>query len=103
MKPHMLMLVVSALAAAAVEPKLAVPEGFVVERAARADALRFPMFAALTEDGRLFLTESSGNDLYEELQKQTRACRISVLKDADGKELAKHDDLAHARRRLANR
>jgi putative heme-binding domain-containing protein len=41
------------------------------------------MFAALDDRGRLFLTESSGLDLYAELQKQTRKCRIRLLEDKD--------------------
>ena len=84
MKPHLWMLLFCSCALPAAEPKLTAPDGFVVERAAPTNALRFPMFAALSDNGRLFVTESSGNDLYEELQKQTRSCRISVLKDADG-------------------
>src|SRR5262245_61300410 len=42
------------------------------------------MFATLDEKGRLYVTESSGGDLYDELQKTTRSCRISVLEDRDG-------------------
>src|SRR6185436_11148666 len=81
MKPFLLALVIAATAAA---ESLRVPEGFVVERAAPTNIVRFPMFGALAEDGRLFVTESSGGDLYAELQKQTRGCRVSVLRDADG-------------------
>ncbi len=42
------------------------------------------MFAAFDDRGRLFVAESSGGDLYDELQKQTRRCRIRLLEDADG-------------------
>src|SRR2546422_347455 len=42
------------------------------------------MFATLDDKGRLYVTESSGGDLYGELQKLARTCRISVLKDRDG-------------------
>ncbi len=41
------------------------------------------MFAALDDRGRLFVAESSGLDLYAELQKQTRKCRIRFLEDKD--------------------
>ena len=58
--------------------------GFRVEQAAGPPAVRFPMFAAFDEGGRLYVAESSGGDLYDELQKQTRRCRISVLEDRDG-------------------
>lgn len=42
------------------------------------------MFACLDESGRMYVAESSGLDLYAELQKLTRRCRISVLEDKDG-------------------
>jgi putative heme-binding domain-containing protein len=42
------------------------------------------MFATFDDRGRLYVTESSGGDLYQELIDQTRACRISVLEDRDG-------------------
>jgi putative membrane-bound dehydrogenase-like protein len=42
------------------------------------------MFAAFDERGRLFVAESSGLDLYTELQAQTRKCRIRLLEDRDG-------------------
>lgn len=58
-----------------------VPEGFSVARAAEA---RFPMFACFDAQGRLYVTESSGGDLYVELQKQIRKCRIRRLEDRDG-------------------
>lgn len=63
------------------------PEGFQIENVVPPGAVRFPMFAAFDEAARLYLAESSGLDLYEELQKLTRKCRVSVLEDtnADGK------------------
>lgn len=42
------------------------------------------MFGALDNQRRLYLTESSGNDLYAELAQQVRRCRIRVLEDRDG-------------------
>ena len=61
-----------------------VPSGFTVELAAGEPAIRFPMFACFGDDGRLYVAESSGKDLYAGLQKLTRDCRVSRLEDADG-------------------
>jgi putative membrane-bound dehydrogenase-like protein len=61
-----------------------VPEGFSIELAAGAPDLRFPMFGAIDDAGRLYVAESSGLDLYAELQALTRKCRIRVLEDGDG-------------------
>src|ERR1051325_12108897 len=83
MKPLFLALFLSVTATFAGEPNLRVPEGFEIQSVAKPGAVRFPMFGALAEDGRLFVTESSGGDLYDELKKLTRRCRISVLRDAD--------------------
>jgi putative membrane-bound dehydrogenase-like protein len=63
--------------------RLRVPPGFVVEKVAGEPAIVFPMFAAFDDRGRLFVTESSGLDLYKELQALTRKCRVSVLEDPD--------------------
>jgi putative heme-binding domain-containing protein len=41
------------------------------------------MFATLDDQRRLYVTESSGGDLYADLQRQVRDCRISVLEDRD--------------------
>jgi hypothetical protein len=73
----------------AVEPTaspapLRVPEGFVVERVAAPPQVRFPMFGAFDELGRLYITESGGGDLYEDLLQQKRTCRVSLLEDRDG-------------------
>jgi putative membrane-bound dehydrogenase-like protein len=46
--------------------------------------LRFPMFGAFADDGRLFVAESSGNDLYAELQAGAKNSRIWLLEDVDG-------------------
>jgi putative membrane-bound dehydrogenase-like protein len=42
------------------------------------------MFGAFADDGRLFVAESSGNDLYAELQAGARNSRIRLLEDVDG-------------------
>ena len=60
------------------------PADFTVALAAGEAAVRFPMFATFDDRGRLFVAESAGGDLYEELKTQTRRCRISVLEDRDG-------------------
>jgi putative membrane-bound dehydrogenase-like protein len=65
-------------------PRLRVPPGFVIEKVAGEPDLVFPMFAAFDDRGRLFVTESSGLDLYKELQALTRRCRISAL-EPDGR------------------
>jgi putative membrane-bound dehydrogenase-like protein len=59
-------------------------EGFSIERVAGPPEIQFPMFAALDDQGRLYVAESSGLDLYAQLTKLTRKCRISVLEDSDG-------------------
>ena len=82
-KPLILIVFACANFVFAAGPNLHVPDGFEVERVTMPGAIHFPMFGALAEDGRLFVTESSGGDLYAELQKQMRGCRVSVLRDAD--------------------
>ncbi len=64
-------------------PRLRVPPGFVIEKVAGEPDAVFPMFAAIDDRGRLFVTESSGLDLYKELQALTRRCRVRVLEDPD--------------------
>src|SRR5687768_159857 len=63
---------------------LKAPENFSIELVAGAPAVKFPMFACFDDRGRLYVAESSGNDLYAGLQKLTRDCRVSRLEDADG-------------------
>jgi putative membrane-bound dehydrogenase-like protein len=73
-----------ALSSAEFSPVFQVPNGLVIERVAGPPQIRFPMFATFDDQGRLYVTESSGGDLYQELIDQTRSCRISVLEDRDG-------------------
>ena len=63
---------------------LIVPPGYAITKAAGDPDIQFPMFATFDERGRLFVAESSGLDLYAELQKLSRTCRVSVLEDKDG-------------------
>src|SRR4051794_37363531 len=72
------------LAADDLSVQMRMPTGFTVERVAGAPQLRFPMFAAWDERGRLYVAESSGEDLYAGLVAQTRRCRILRLEDRDG-------------------
>src|SRR6267378_7181825 len=65
-------------------PPPRVPQGFTIERIDAEGAIRFPMFACFDDRGRLFVTESSGLDLYAELSALTRKCRITLLEDKDG-------------------
>jgi putative membrane-bound dehydrogenase-like protein len=58
-------------------------EGFTIEKVA-GDEVQFPMFGAFDDRGRLYVTESSGGDLYVELKNLARTCKIRVLEDADG-------------------
>src|SRR5262245_53080328 len=61
-----------------------VPSGFTIAKVAGDPEVRFPMFAAFDDKGRLFVTESSGGDLYKEITAQTRLCTVRLLEDADG-------------------
>ena len=63
---------------------LQVPTNFVVQLVASEPNIRFPMFACLDDRGRLFVTESSGLDLYKEISAGTRKCQVRVLEDRDG-------------------
>jgi putative membrane-bound dehydrogenase-like protein len=79
-----IVILVAACFIGAAEPSLQAPSGFTIKRVAGPPEINFPMFATLDNAGRLYVTESSGGDLYDELQKLTRTCRISVLEDRDG-------------------
>jgi len=58
-----------------------VPDGFTISKAADST---FPMFATFDDRGRLYVTESSGGDLYLELQKSVRGCKVRRFEDKDG-------------------
>jgi putative membrane-bound dehydrogenase-like protein len=61
-----------------------VPDGFTIELVAGEPDIAFPMFACFDGRGRLFVAESSGGDLYAELQAQARKCRVRLIEDRDG-------------------
>ncbi len=65
-------------------PSFVLPPGFTIERVDAGVETRFPMFGALDDQGHLYVTESSGGDLYQELREQIRTCRISRLRDING-------------------
>src|SRR5206468_13011811 len=84
-------LVLAAIAAGAIatavaspSPAFQVPPDFVIEQVAGKEQVVFPMFGAFDDRGRLFLSESSGLDLYAEITAGTRACRVKLLEDKDG-------------------
>ena len=58
-----------------------VPPEFKIELAAGEPLIGFPMFACIDDQGRLYVAESSGKDLYAGLQKLTRDCRVSTSKE----------------------
>ena len=76
----LLALAFEGLGAAAV---LQVPQGFTIRQVAGPPSISFPMFGTLDDKGRLYVTESSGNDLYQELLDEVRKCRVSLLEDRD--------------------
>jgi len=65
-------------------PRLRVPEGFVIEKVAGPPDVVYPMFAAFDDRGRLFVTESSGGDLWADCNNLVRSSRIRLLEDRDG-------------------
>src|SRR5207253_991199 len=65
-------------------PKFQVPPGFVVEKVAGPPLVRYPLFAAFDDRGRLFVAEGTGTNLPgTELEKIKRG-RILVLEDTNG-------------------
>src|SRR5262245_16462987 len=58
--------------------------GFSIVKLAGPPEIIFPMFATFDDRGRLFVAESSGLDLYAELNALTRKCRVKMLEDRDG-------------------
>jgi len=85
LKPFAILLVLACpLPSVLAEPAFQVPAGFTIQRVAGPPAVSFPMFGTLDDKRRLYVTESSGNDLYAELKEQVRKCRVSRLEDRDG-------------------
>ncbi len=63
---------------------------FVIEQVAGKEQVVFPMFGAFDDRGRLFVSESSGLDLYAEITAGTRTCRVKLLEDKDGEARRRH-------------
>ena len=69
---------------AAPETRFHVPPGFVVEKVAGPPLVRYPLFAAFDDKGRLFVAEGTGTNLPgAELEKRNLG-RILLLEDTDG-------------------
>lgn len=74
----------TAFAARAAEPAFEVPPGFVVERVAGSPLVRYPLFAALDDRGRLFVAEGTGTNLPGERLREQKLGRILLLEDTNG-------------------
>ncbi|HMC90718.1 MAG TPA: PVC-type heme-binding CxxCH protein, partial [Gemmataceae bacterium] len=66
------------------QPDFQVPAGFVVEKVAGPPLVRYPLFAAFDDRGRLFVAEGTGTNLPGEELARRRLGRILVLEDTDG-------------------
>src|SRR5712691_8891016 len=64
-------------------PRFQVPSGFTVEKVAGSPLVRYPMFAALDDRGRLFVAEGTGTNLPgADLVKMPKQLgRITLLED----------------------
>jgi putative heme-binding domain-containing protein len=65
-------------------PEFHVPPGFVVEKVAGPPLVRFPLFAALDDRGRLYVAEGTGTNLDGPELVRKKLGRILVLEDTDG-------------------
>src|SRR4051812_30659635 len=67
-------------------PSFRVPPGFVVEKVAGPPLVRYPLFAAFDDRGRLFVAEGTGTNLpgAELLKLGKQLGRITLLEDGDG-------------------
>src|SRR5262249_55267978 len=61
-----------------------VPENFVVEKVAGPDLVSYPMLGTPDDRGRLFLCESSGNNLTNEAMAGKPEFRVRLLEDTNG-------------------
>jgi putative heme-binding domain-containing protein len=64
--------------------KYKVPPGFVVEQVAGPPLVRYPLFAAFDDRGRLFVAEGTGTNLPGAELAKRKLGRILVLDDTDG-------------------
>lgn len=65
-------------------PRFTVPEGFLVERVAAPPLVRYPLFAALDDRGRLYVAEGTGTNLPGDELVRRKLGRILRLTDRDG-------------------
>ncbi|HKB37055.1 MAG TPA: hypothetical protein VKD72_11415, partial [Gemmataceae bacterium] len=70
----------------AAAPRFRVPPGFVIEKVAGPPLVRYPLFAAFDDRGRLFVAEGTGTNLPGEqlLKLKKQLGRITLLEDTDG-------------------
>ncbi len=61
-----------------------VPAGYIVERIAEPPLVRYPLFATLDEQGRLYVAEGTGTNLPGTELAKKKLGRIVVLEDSDG-------------------
>lgn len=65
-------------------PEFQAPPGFVVERVAGPPLVRYPLFAAADDQGRLYVAEGTGTNLPGEELVPKKLGRITRLDDTDG-------------------
>ena len=86
MNPRVPLVLLSLLVAQYCAPKsiarFDLPDGFTIEQVAVES--RFPMFATFDDRGRLYVAESAGGDLYQDLLALKKDCRVRLLEDRDG-------------------
>src|SRR5437870_4580578 len=61
-----------------------VPPGFLVEKVAGPPLVRYPLFAAFDDQGRLYVAEGTGTNLPGTDLAKKKLGRIVVLEDTDG-------------------
>jgi putative heme-binding domain-containing protein len=65
-------------------PDFRLPPGFTVERVAGTPLVRYPLFAAFDERGRLFVAEGTGANLAGPELREKKLGQITRLEDSDG-------------------
>jgi putative heme-binding domain-containing protein len=65
-------------------PRFRVPPGFIVEKVAGPPLVRYPLFAAFDDRGRLFVAEGTGTNLPGAELAKKKLGRILLLEDTDG-------------------
>jgi putative heme-binding domain-containing protein len=80
----LLLLALATAHAAPNPPEFRVPPGFVVEKVAGPPLVRYPLFAALDDRGRLYVAEGTGTNLPGEELAKKKLGRIVLLEDTNG-------------------